>query len=195
MMGVRPGGWATVNPDPKVTAESQGADATLSYTCTRHGLVPVQVARAAPVRVMAWDIESYCEPVGNIGAMNFYNADHDKAKLLCVSAVTFEYGVEGSTKRVVFSLGEHSPRETVAATDGSPLDIVWFSDESELIRAFLRYIVECDTDVLTGWNTLDEHGFDWPFLIGRCRRLSLMKEFKGHFLRLRDIPTSQYGNP
>ena len=178
-MDLKPGGWATV--DLSVASYSEGANASLSYSASgvnaTECMKPAQVARAAPVRVLAWDIESFCEPIGNTGAMNFYDADHEKAKLLCISAVTFEYGVEGSTKSVVFSLGEKSPRETVAATDGSPLDILWFDCEHELIKAFLRHIVENDTDVLTGWNTLGEHGFDWPFLIGRCRRLGLLADF------------------
>jgi len=134
----------------------------------------VEVARAAPVRVLAWDLEVYCVPLGD-GAMRFFNGDDPDAKLLCVSAVTFDYGVPESTRSVVFSLGEAPAAATdETATDGSTLTIRWFgTNERGLMKAFFDYVRECDPDTVTGWNTLS---FDWPWLWKRAEALGMLPD-------------------
>jgi DNA polymerase elongation subunit (family B) len=137
-------------------------------------LKPVEVARAAPVRVLAWDVETWCQPLGD-GAMKFYDGDDPGAKLLCVSAVMFDYGIADSTESLVFSLGDGPAAETQeTATDGSTLTVRWFGvDERGLMRAFFNYVNASDPDVVTGWNT---YNFDWPWLAKRAEALGLLPD-------------------
>jgi DNA polymerase elongation subunit (family B) len=186
-LSLKPGCWCTPGPalrnacsfddhkaDRVATTLSLTAEARLDGAALRAALAPAEVSRAAPVRVLAWDLEVFCEPLGD-GAMRFYDGDQEGAKLLCVSAVTYEYGVADSTKSVVFSLGEAPAAETQeTATDGSALTVCWFgNDEHALFRAFFDYVRLKDPDVVTGWNTLS---FDWPWLWKRAEALGLLAD-------------------
>jgi hypothetical protein len=141
-LDLRPGCWC----DPSALEQGEAiiqvdrtynAPPGLRGADLRAALPPVHVARAAPVRVLAWDLEVWCEPLGD-GAMRFYNGDQPGAKLLCVSAVTFDYGVSDSTRSVVFALGNAPSAVTLeTATDGKLLEVRWFgADESKLMVAF-----------------------------------------------------------
>ncbi|HSQ94003.1 MAG TPA: DNA-directed DNA polymerase [Methanoregula sp.] len=48
--------------------------------------------------------------------------------------------------------------------------ICTYGDETELLRAFVRYITERDPDVLSGWNFTE---FDMPYISQRMERLGL----------------------
>ncbi len=45
-----------------------------------------------------------------------------------------------------------------------------YGAETDMLRAFARYIAERDPDVLSGWNFID---FDMPYITGRMERLGL----------------------
>ena len=45
-----------------------------------------------------------------------------------------------------------------------------YGDETEMLKAFARYIAERDPDVLSGWNFTE---FDMPYITGRMERLGL----------------------
>jgi len=187
-LNLKPGGWCRLDPALAPAAPRRGEACAVdeAYVArpfvgnVAEALQPVEVARAAPVRVLAWDLEVWCVPLGD-GAMRFFNGDDPGAKLLCVSAVTFDYGVAGSTKSVVFSLGDavYSNGAPVSvtqetATDGSPLEVRWFgADERGLMKAFFDYVRSVDPDVVTGWNTLS---FDWPWLWKRAAALGVSLE-------------------
>lgn len=145
ILGLKPGGWCALGSGlVQVSRRDVGADRlgdvvsanacfmapkSLRGEALAAALSPIEVARAAPVRVLAWDLEVFCEPLGD-GAMKFYDGDDPGAKLLCVSAVTFDYGVADSTRSVVFSLGEAPAAETQeAATDGAALAVRWFGTD------------------------------------------------------------------
>jgi DNA polymerase elongation subunit (family B) len=181
VLGLKPGGWCALNEvvAPRVHVGRECAvdaehQAHPQYGPLAAALQPAEVARASPVRVLAWDLEVWCEPLGD-GAMKFYNGDDPGARLLCVSAVAFDYGVPDSTRSVVFSLGNAPAQETTeTATDGSTLAVRWFGgDERALLKAFFRYVRLTDPDVVTGWNTLS---FDWPWLWKRTAALGLTRE-------------------
>lgn len=181
MLGLKPGGWCALNEcvAPRVHVGRECAVGAEHQAHPQYGplaaaLQPAEVARASPVRVLAWDLEVWCEPLGD-GAMKFYDGDDPGAKLLCVSAVAFDYGVPDSTRSVVFSLGDASATETTeTATDGSTLAVRWFGgDERALLKAFFNYVRLTDPDVVTGWNTLS---FDWPWLWKRTAALGLTRE-------------------
>ena len=176
-LSLKPGGWCSLDADEAFSREC-AVDLEFEAHPVKRALAealrPVDVGRAAPVRVLAWDLEVWCEPLGD-GAMRFYDGDDPGAKLLCVSAVTFDYGSADSTKAVVFSLGD-APAATTqeTATDGSALEVRWFgADERGLLRAFFGYVRACDPDVVTGWNTLS---FDWPWLWKRTAALGMLPE-------------------
>ena len=181
-LGLKPGGWCALDLDKLKTCHHNTQCAVTNEFEAHPGLYaplceairPAEVARAAPVRVLAWDLEVWCVPLGD-GAMRFFDGDDPGAKLLCVSAVTFEYGVPDSTKSVVFSLGEAPASSTIeTATDGEQLEVRWFGeDERGLMRAFFGYVRAADPDVITGWNTCS---FDWPWLAKRAEALGLLPD-------------------
>ena len=180
-LDLKPGGWCAAQlrasrdrPDTKADVVAVDVSLTapkdMKLGALKAAVRPLEVARAAPVRVLAWDLEVYCVPLGD-GAMKFFNGDDPGAKLLCVSAVTFDYGVADSLRSVVFSLG-HAPAAATqeTATDGSTIDVRWFGDdEPGLIRDFFLHVRHTDPDVLTGYNTF---GFDWPWL---CKRACVLE--------------------
>lgn len=48
--------------------------------------------------------------------------------------------------------------------------ICTYGDETEMLKAFTRYITERDPDVLSGWNFVE---FDMPYITGRMEKLGL----------------------
>jgi DNA polymerase elongation subunit (family B) len=177
-LGLKPGGWCEL--DRNLVQPDTASKCAASLCCLARpfagrladALRPAVVDRASPVRVLAWDLEVFCKPLGG-GAMKFYDGDHPEAQLLCVSAVSFQYGVANSTQSVVFALGSSNDPQSEAAraTDGSALEIRWFANEKLLLGAFVSYIREQDIDILTGWNTLS---FDWPWLYKRAKALKML---------------------
>lgn len=51
--------------------------------------------------------------------------------------------------------------------------ICTYGDETEMLKAFARYITERDPDVLSGWNFIE---FDMPYITGRMERLGLRSD-------------------
>jgi hypothetical protein len=122
---------------------------------------------------MAFDLETFCTDLGN-GSTKFYDGDHAQARILCISAVVFDYcnkEIEGR----VFSVGNTCGSELQPTTDGTAqCRIDWYLGERAMIEAFLEYITEYDPDLITGWNTLGSaKAFDWMFLYKRCNTLGL----------------------
>jgi len=181
-LNLKPGGWCAIDTTFAVPSSVKlGVDCMYQVSSDQpsKGLAPADVSRAAPVRVLAWDLEVWCQPLGD-GAMRFFDGDDPGARLLCVSAVSFGYGAPALCS-VVFSLGNgatsHGAPLSVTqetATDGSPVEVRWFgADERALLRAFFEHVRAADPDVLTGWNTLS---FDWPWLCKRAAALDMAAE-------------------
>jgi len=191
IMGLTPGGWATAdlavfqqphNRDKEwhMKADIVGVAGVYASPVGGDGmksLTPLNIPKSAPIRILAWDLEVYCKPLGS-GAMQFFDGNHAEAKLLCVSLVTSIYGVKDSISSCVLALSNGSPVEPetmTRATDGSSVRIVWFDDEVALIERFFDFICEFDADLITGWNT---ETFDWNWFIQRCAALKLSHLFK-----------------
>jgi DNA polymerase delta subunit 1 len=49
-------------------------------------------------------------------------------------------------------------------------DVFSFEDEKDLLKAWKDFFVECDPDIITGYNIV---GFDIPYLIDRAVALSI----------------------
>ena len=177
-MYIQPGEWIEIislmPPSEKKTNCNLEFEYRAVYGELNERIVKKENAKQSPIKIFSWDLEVFCEPIGNSGVMKFYDGDDPDAKILCVSAVSFDYGSSDMTS-VVFSLSESDGEEMSTATDGKTQVLLkWYTDESTMLRAFFKYIKKLDPDVITGYNT---ERFDWLYLIQRCSRLNLLAEF------------------
>jgi DNA polymerase delta subunit 1 len=102
----------------------------------------------APLRIMSFDIECY----SSTGAFPDPKNPHDV--VFQIGMTTKEFGKEGFLDRKCLCLKE---------TAGP--DVESFATEKELIKAFEKYLIKIDPDIITGWNIF---GFDLEFLIVRA---------------------------
>jgi hypothetical protein len=183
--GVSPGKWVSVTAASTWDVRKSFTRANVELHVDARSVSPAAVDGSAPIRTLAFDLETYCTDLGN-GATKFYNGDDPQARILCISAVVFNY-TDKEIEGRVFAVGGGDAEDATAAprgrvvswhptTDNSAeLRVEWFATESKMIVAFLAYIGEYDPDVVTGWNTMGSaKSFDWMFLFKRCRTLRLM---------------------
>jgi len=102
----------------------------------------------APLRIMSFDIECY----SSTGAFPDPKNPHDV--VFQIGMTTKEFGKEGFLDRKCLCLKQ---------TAGP--DVECFETEKELIKAFEKYLIKIDPDIITGWNIF---GFDLEFLIIRA---------------------------
>jgi DNA polymerase delta subunit 1 len=102
----------------------------------------------APLRIMSFDIECY----SSTGAFPDPKNPHDV--IFQIGMTTKEFGKEGFLDRKCLCLKE---------TAGP--DVESFATEKELLKAFEKYLIKIDPDIITGWNIF---GFDLEFLIVRA---------------------------
>ena len=103
----------------------------------------------APLRIMSFDIECY----SSTGAFPDPKNPHD---------VIFQIGM--TTKE--FGKGdEFLDRKCLCLKETAGPDVECFETEKELLKAFEKYMIKIDPDILTGWNIF---GFDLEFLIIRA---------------------------
>ena len=102
----------------------------------------------APLRIMSFDIECY----SSTGAFPDPKNPHDV--VFQIGMTTKEFGKEGFLDRKCLCLKE---------TAGP--DVESFATEKELLKAFEKYLIKIDPDIITGWNIF---GFDLEFLIIRA---------------------------
>ena len=57
---------------------------------------------------------------------------------------------------------------TCAAIAGT--EVLEFKDEKEMLKAWQRYVIEVDPDIITGYNIVN---FDIPYIIERAEALKL----------------------
>ena len=176
---IQPGEWVELSNLDVPVNKNSSCDFDLEYRpdygelgdCIRK----VDNSINSPLRVFSWDLEVYCNPIGNSGAMKFYGPDEVNGKILCASAVSYEYGSTAMTS-VVFCLADRNGQEQVTATDGqTKVTLKWYTDEPSLITEFLDYMREVDPDVVTGYNT---EKFDWPHLIGRLKYFNCLDQLQ-----------------
>ena len=102
----------------------------------------------APLRIMSFDIECY----SSTGAFPDPKNPHDV--VFQIGMTTKEFGREGFLDRKCLCLKQ---------TAGP--DVECFETEKELLKAFEKYLIKIDPDIITGWNIF---GFDLEFLIIRA---------------------------
>lgn len=77
-----------------------------------------------------------------------------------------------SIKRFMFCVSELIPSPTLP----SPLILFNFKSSREMFEGFRDFLIACDPDVVTGWNTF---GFDYPFLYGEYKQSYLPQGERG----------------
>ena len=103
----------------------------------------------APLRIMSFDIECY----SSTGAFPDPKNPHD---------VVFQIGM--TTKE--FGKGDgYLDRKCLCLKQTSGPDVECFETEKDLLKAFEKYLIKVDPDIITGWNIF---GFDLEFLIVRA---------------------------
>jgi DNA polymerase I len=131
-------------------------------------LEPIEIE--APARSCILDIE--CED-----ERGFPSSQRDK--IICITCYD-SFDSDYTTFLLVGSDTGDKPDEIVKKeSDGGLVNgcfrkeshtICAFADETEMLKAFTRYIVERDPDVLSGWNFIE---FDMPYISQRMERLGL----------------------
>ena len=112
-------------------------------------VIPLARDDFAPLRIMSFDIECY----SSTGAFPDPKNPHD---------VIFQIGM--TTKE--FGKGdEFLDRKCLCLKETAGPDVECFETEKELLKAFEKYMIKIDPDILTGWNIF---GFDLEFLIIRA---------------------------
>eukprot|EP00834_Sanchytrium_tribonematis_P001028 NODE_22_length_42145_cov_1.310612.p2 type:complete len:869 gc:universal NODE_22_length_42145_cov_1.310612:3439-833(-) len=126
-----------------------------------------EYSKMAPLKIFSFDIE--CSNRKGI----FPEPEHDSViQIACVLAI------EGSDykSKTVFTLKSCAP---IAGSKVRSYD-----KEQDLLLQFSKFFVECDPDVITGYNILN---FDLPYLLDRAKALKI-KKFP-YFGRLKDNET------
>ena len=134
----------------------------------------------APLRIMSFDIECY----SSTGAFPDPKNPHDV--VFQIGMTTKEFGREGFLDRKCLCLKK---------TAGP--DVECFETEKDLLKAFERYLVKIDPDIITGWNIF---GFDLEFLIVRatihCGLIPVWGRIRGEVAALveKNLSSSALGN-
>lgn len=110
--------------------------------------------RIAPFRTLSFDIEC----MGEKGRF----PDPERDPVIQIGNVLSIQGQEMSVVRNVFVLGTCS--SIVSA------DIYSFESEEEMLTEWAKFVVDCDPDILTGYNI---QNFDIPYLLNRMKKLKL----------------------
>ena len=112
-------------------------------------ITPLNRDDFAPLRIMSFDIECY----SSTGAFPDPKNPND---------VVFQIGM--TTKE--FGKGDETMiRRCLCLKETAGPDVECFETEKELLKAFEKYLVKIDPDIITGWNIF---GFDLEFLIIRA---------------------------
>jgi DNA polymerase elongation subunit (family B) len=118
---------------------------------------------APTMRILSYDIET-CWAM-NCLRPNAFPQVHDPSGRIMQVGMVYTGGADGVINRVL-CLGDTAPVCGV--------DTMCFSDESSLLSAWGRDILNMDPDCITGFNI---HGFDVGWLAGRASYIAIMNRF------------------
>lgn len=171
-----PGKWFTLHGNPSGRPGTErGYRADLAFDVTMADLKPLDDRTGlAPIRVLAFDIETLTRDLGH-GAVRYFDGEDEEGKLLSVGVCTMTIG-SPIIKSVVFALnpdGEDAFEEVVPGTGGGQVTIRWVTSEQALFRAFINYVTSYDPDVFTGYNT---DRFDLGWMYAAAQRLGIEQE-------------------
>ena len=143
-------------------------------------ITPLARDDIAPLRIMSFDIECY----SSTGAFPDPKNPHDV--VFQIGITTKAFGQDGFLDRKCLCLKE---------TAGD--DVECFETEKDLLKAFERYLIKNDPDIITGWNIF---GFDLEFLIIRatihCGLRPVWGRIRGEVAELveKNLSSSALGN-
>jgi DNA polymerase elongation subunit (family B) len=162
--------WVRISSSRKLSAtqwESRFSNCQIEVECDYTAITPSKSdARIAPLLLASIDGEMYSDD----GSFPDY-LKGDNTIFLGISL--WFYGTPmTSIKRFMFCVSEPIPKPD-SATD---VDLFCFETSRELFEGFRDFIVACDPDIVTGWNTF---GFDFPFLFGEYKQSYLPQGQRG----------------
>jgi len=166
------GGWVQIDHDacrcPVKLVKGSLVTSTcqVEYDVHYEHLVPVEMIKLAPLRVMSFDIECW-----NQEGKGFPRAE--KNPVIQIAVNLKELGREESVVNAIWCLRQTS--------DIAGADVFSFEKEADLLMNFQKFLERTDPDVLTGYNICN---FDIPYLLNRAEALSLPNFSK--FGRMRD---------
>ena len=147
---------------------SRFSNCQIEIECDYTSITPSKSAdnRIAPLLLASLDGEMYSDD----GSFPDY-LKGDNTIFLGVSL--WFYGTPlSSITRVMFCVSEQIPKPDSA----TEIHLFCFENSRELFEAFRDFIVACDPDIVTGWNTF---GFDYPFLYGEYKQSYLPQGQRG----------------
>jgi len=126
----------------------------------------------APMRYLSYDSEVYRKEAG------FPKAAEDPMVMIC--AALYVAG-KGTVDRVCFATAP--PGTSYGAIEGA--SVYRYDTEAEMLMAWRQYVLECDPEGFTGWNT---NNFDMPYAAERAEILKCFDAFMD-FSRILNQPT------
>jgi len=143
-------------------------------------ITPVNRDDFSPLKIMSFDIECYSSTGG------FPDAKRAADVVFQIGMTTGAFGSQEPLERKCLCLKQ---------TDGP--DCESFQTEKELLRAFEKYLIKTDPDIITGWNIF---GFDLEYLLTRatvhCGLSPVWGRVKGSVIELveKNLSSSALGN-
>jgi DNA polymerase elongation subunit (family B) len=112
-----------------------------------------------PLKILSFDIE--CESEDG----SFPQALRDGDRIIQIGNTFSEYGKIDCFKKAIFTLGSCDPIEGA--------EVYSFDTEEEMLRAWAKFVVKEDPDVMTGYNIF---GFDNKYIYGRSKKHACLYE-------------------
>ena len=143
-------------------------------------ITPLDRDDFSPLKIMSFDIECYSSTGG------FPDAKRREDVVFQIGMTTGSFGSQEPLERKCLCL-----KQTDAA------DCESFETEKELLKAFEKYLIKTDPDIITGWNIF---GFDLEYLLVRatvqCGLSPVWGRVKGAVIELveKNLSSSALGN-
>ena len=143
-------------------------------------ITPVNRDDFSPLKIMSFDIECYSSTGG------FPDAKRQADVIFQIGMTTGAFGSQEPLERKCLCLKQ---------TDAT--DCESFATEKELLKAFEKYLIKTDPDIITGWNIF---GFDLEYLLTRatvhCGLSPVWGRVKGSVIELveKNLSSSALGN-
>jgi len=154
---------------------SRFSNCQIEIECDVSAIAPAPITdnRIAPLLIGSIDGEMYSDD-GSFP--DFLKGDNT----IYIGISLWFYGSPlSSIKRVMFCVSEQNPSTAIQAEEKeeqSIMSLYHFSTSREMFEGFRDFVIACDPDVLTGWNTF---GFDYPFLYGEYKQSYLPQGERG----------------
>jgi len=175
--GIKSTGWidpGICEPDTESTCEVN------LWAPNWRFITPVDRDDFSPLKIMSFDIECYSSTGG------FPDAKRPADVVFQIGMTTGAFGSQEPLERKCLCL-----KQTDAA------DCESFETEKELLKAFEKYLIKTDPDIITGWNIF---GFDLEYLLTRatvhCGLSPVWGRIRGSVIELveKNLSSSALGN-